>query len=79
MQAASRSAGGALSATGLQPAVVGIPATSIKSLTATRGPLPGAESETIQVDTPTDYVAENQCRKSVLVPVTGVSNGTEVS
>src|ERR1700691_1659592 len=50
-QAASRSAGRARSATGREPAVVGSPAMSIRSLTATRGPAPSAASETIQVAT----------------------------
>src|ERR1700744_1956924 len=50
-QAASRSAGRAASATGREPAVVGSPAMSIRSLTATRGPVPGVLSERIQVVT----------------------------
>jgi hypothetical protein len=47
--AASRSAGQARSATALQPAVVGTPRTSIRSLTAIRGPLPGWSSRVIKV------------------------------
>src|SRR6201996_7029710 len=56
-QAASRAAGRAALATGREPAVVGSPAMSIRSLTATRGPAPIAVWVTIQVDTPTAYVA----------------------
>src|SRR5579863_3329036 len=50
-QAASRSAGRAWSATGREAAVVGRPAMSMRSLTATRGPVPGVLSVTIQVAT----------------------------
>src|SRR6516162_5198050 len=47
---ASLAAGLACSATTWQPAVVGRPATSMQSLTASRGPAPGASSRTIQVE-----------------------------
>src|SRR6266567_6225721 len=46
---ASRSAGPACSAIAWQPAVVGRPSTSMQSLTASRGPSPGASRRTIQV------------------------------
>src|SRR5580693_1833969 len=51
MQAASRAAGAAVSASALQPAVVGTPAMSMTSFTAIRGPLPGRSSRLINVDT----------------------------
>src|SRR5580693_1908372 len=51
MQAASRAAGAAVSASALQPAVVGTPAMSMTSFTAIRGPLPGQSSRLINVDT----------------------------
>src|SRR5215472_7357259 len=50
MHAASAAAGVARSATARLPAVVGRPATSMMSLTATRSPGPGAVSLTIHVD-----------------------------
>ena len=46
---ASWAAGPACSATTWQPAVVGRPSTSMQSLTASRGPSPGASRRTIQV------------------------------
>ena len=46
---ASRSAGTACSAITWQPTVVGRPSTSMQSLTASRGPSPGASRRTIQV------------------------------
>src|SRR5690606_26052676 len=46
---ASAAAGPARSATARQPAVVGSPATSTASLTASRGPSPGASVLMIQV------------------------------
>src|SRR6266516_7694751 len=46
---ASAAAGLACSATTWQPAVVGRPSTSMQSLTASRGPSPGASRRTIQV------------------------------
>src|SRR5215469_17836999 len=49
MQAASLVAGAAILASALQPAVVGTPMTSIRSLTAIRGPLPGWSSRVINV------------------------------
>src|SRR6204780_693500 len=49
MHAASRAAGSAIAATALQPAVVGTPATSMTSLTAMRGPLPGWSSRGMEV------------------------------
>src|SRR5579859_2399307 len=62
-QAASRAAGRALSATGREPAVVGRPAMSMRSLTATRGPVPGAVSEMIQVAT-TDSLSPRGQRRT---------------
>src|SRR5580693_8029408 len=47
--AASLAAGFACSAITWQPTVVGRPSTSMQSLTASRGPSPGASSRTIQV------------------------------
>ena len=47
--AASLAAGLACSAISWQPTVVGRPSTSMQSLTASRGPSPGASSRTIQV------------------------------
>src|SRR6516164_3844641 len=47
--AASLWAGSAISATTGQPAVVGNPATSMQSFTASRGPAPSGANRTIQV------------------------------
>src|SRR5580692_3685333 len=47
--AASLAAGSACSAMAWQPTVVGRPSMSMQSLTASRGPSPGASSRTIQV------------------------------
>ncbi len=49
-QAASRAAGVATSATARQPAVVGTPATSMRSLTARRGPVPDPPMAVMKVD-----------------------------
>src|SRR6516162_10493826 len=56
--AASRAAGLACSATTWQPAVVGSPSTSMQSLTASRGPSPGASRRTIQVGSMEAIVAK---------------------
>ena len=55
-----RAAGSAVAASTRQPAVVGVPATSMRSLIATRGPAPGASIRRIQVLTAGRLVRSDQ-------------------
>ncbi len=54
--AASRAAGDARRSTALDPAVVGVPATSMMSLTATRGPSPPSSRRVMKVDRSASWI-----------------------